>query len=62
MFWSVVLWALGAFLLFLFFIAMLALPKGIGALVEHGIRRKPPESPLKKFVDEHNRHRAPRGS
>lgn len=62
MFWTIVLWALGAFLLFWLFVALLALPKGIGALVDRGIRRKPPESPLKKFVDEHERHRAPRGS
>lgn len=62
MFWAIVLWALVAFLLFWIFVALLALPKGIGALVDRGIRRKPPESPLKKFIDEHERHREPRGS
>lgn len=52
MFWSVVLWALGAFLLFWFFVAIMALPRAVGSLVD----RKPPESPLKKFVEEHQRH------
>lgn len=52
MFLTVVLWALGALLLFWFFAALIELPRAVGSLVD----RKPPESPLKKFVEEHQRH------
>lgn len=59
---TIILWALGAVLLILFFGMLLSAPRGISALVEHGLRRKPPESPLARLVEEHRRHRDPRGS
>lgn len=62
MFLAIVLWALGAFFLILMAGLIMSVPGWIGRAVEHGIRRKPPEPPLKKFVDEYNAHRAPRGS
>lgn len=62
MFLSVVLWALGAFGLLLFTGMLLSIPKAVGSLVKRGINRKPPESPLGKFVEEWRRHREPRGS
>lgn len=53
MFLSIVLWALGALLLFWFFAMLMALPRAAGSLID----RKPRESPLKKFVDEYERNR-----
>lgn len=52
MFLMIVLWVVGAFLLFWFFTVLMALPRAVGSLVD----RKPPVSPMQKFVDEHQRY------